>query len=187
MLALWLMACNSNAPTSSADAPFDISKLASERWIIDPRTDGEDGTAILVLSTEELPCGALSTAGDDLDELVLNGQGLLFMLEYGSWGDQEHGEDWSGLWMGGYGYSAERGARNMMSLAFSDGFIYFLDGYYSGYFGSSTWVNIETAGESVSGDYNTNFWSGSFEADSCGEWEEEIRDTGHTGHTGWDR
>ena len=188
MLALVLMACSSNAPTSTPDAPFDIDKLASQRWIVSPNTDGEDGTAILLLSTEDIPCSAMSTAGSDLDELVLNGDGLLFYFQYDSWGDQRHGEDWTGLWMGGYGYSEERGERTMMSLAFSDGFLYFLDGYYSSYFGSSTWANIDSAGANVSGDYSTSFWSGSFKAESCGAWEEEERETGHTGWGDtWDR
>lgn len=185
MLALWFLACTpASTPSASADAPFDIGRLVSQKWIVDPDTDAEDGQGILVLSTKDLDCGELSTAGDDLDELVLDGEGILFYIGYNSWGDNQHGEDWTGLWMGGYAYSGTRGERMMYSLAFSDGFLYFLDGYYSSYFGSSSWLRVDSADDGLKGSYQTNYWSGDFKADSCGKWEEEVRDTGRD--TGWD-
>lgn len=184
MLLTVLAACSNKAPDNSADAPFEIGALKSQIWIIDPDTDEEDGAGFLILSTEELSCSDVSAAGDDLDELVLEGEGLLFMLEYGSWGDSEHGQDWTGLWMGGYAYSATRGGRQLLSLAFSDSFLYFISGYYSWYGGSGTWLDVTGDTDGLQGSYTTDYWSGEFDAISCGEWHEEPRDTDR--HTGWD-
>ena len=186
MLALSLMACSLTGPKSSADAPFDIGRFESQRWIVDPRNDEENGIGILLLSTEAVGCGQLSTAGDDLEDLIASGEGLLFMLDYYGYGDQAPGGGWTGLWMGGSAYSPQKGDRYMRSIAFSDSFFYFLDGYYAAYFGSTTWINVEDDSDGLSGTFQTSYWSGKFDADSCGEWEVEVRDTGHTGDTYWD-
>lgn len=176
MLALLFMACSFNTnPKSDSEAPFDIGRLTSQRWIQAPDTNTKQGQGVLVLSTEELGCDSLSTAGTDLDELVLKGQGLLFLLDYNSSEEDPHGEDWSGLWMG-YASNADRGRRYMQVLAFNDGFLYFLDGYYS--YGGGSWLNINADSDGLSGSYQADSWSGNFKSESCGDWTPSNPDTG---------
>ncbi len=79
--------------------------------------------------------------------------------------------------MGGYAYSGTRGGRVMLSLAFSEGWLYFIDGYYSSYFGgATTWVKIDEDDNGLKGSYETSHWSGSFDATSCGAWDEHVYD-----------
>ena len=182
MLALSLLACSLTGTKSTADAPIDMGRFASQRWIVDPNNEADNGVGLLLLSTGEVSCSEFSTAGYDLEKAVRSGEGLIFMLEYESDDDQSPG--WTGLWSGGYAYSDVKGERYLQSLAFSDTFLYYLGGYYSS---DSSWVNIEDASDGLSGTFQNSYWSGKFDTEACGAWEEgEKLDTWYNDTNSWD-
>jgi hypothetical protein len=159
-----------NSIETRGDPPFEIASARSVLWAQDPETSSEEGEAALVISDDEMGCEAITAQNMyyDIEEVMLEGQGLMFVLEYDSWGSAEQPLDWEGLWMTGYGMGG--GAERMMyPLAFSDGFLYFLGGYYG--IGDSSWLRIDTwAEDGVRGSYSTEYWSGNFDAQNCGDW-----------------
>ncbi len=183
LVGVLALGCNrNNSISTTGDPPFEIKNLKSVLWAQDPSTDAREGAAALVLSDEQIGCDQL-TAHDvysDLDELTLDGQGLMFLLAYDSWGNDVAPQDWEGLWMTGYAYGGGGAERMMYPMAFSDGFIYFLGGWYG--IGDSSWLDIIAyASGGVNGRYSTEYWAGDFYAENCGDWG-----TGGPGFdTGW--
>jgi len=166
---------------TTGDPPFDISKARSVLWAQDPDTDEYEGMAALVISEQAMDCEALTTRNlyNNLDQLMFEGQGLMFLIEYDSWGNDAQPQDFEGLWMSGYAYG-QGGERSMFPMAFSDGFLYFLGGWYG--MGSTSWLDIVAyASGGVSGNYSTEYWSGDFHAENCGEWAGSNQDW----ETGW--
>lgn len=165
-----------------AESPFLLGDMDNHYWVTDPDNDEEDGEGILILSSATIGCAKLTDSNLGwLDELVLEGSGMLFLLEYDSWGDDAHGEDWEGLWVTGYAYSGTRGERLMRDFVFQDGFLYM--GAYYGMFNDS-WLQVDSDQGGLTGSYSAEHASGSFEAQNCGDWTEPV-DT-DWGGTGWD-
>ena len=183
LLATVITGCSDGRGTihTTGDPPFEISQAKSVLWAQDPDTDEYEGMAALVISDQAMDCEALTRRNlyYDLDELMLEGQGLMFILEYDSWGSNAQPQDFEGLWMTGYAYG-HGGGRLMYPLAFSDGFLYFLGGWYG--MGSTSWLDIVAyASGGVSGSYSTEYWSGDFHAENCGDWAERNQ----SWDTGW--
>ncbi|MFH1468203.1 MAG: hypothetical protein ABIO70_27700 [Pseudomonadota bacterium] len=186
LAVLGLAACNKgNSIHTRGDPPFEISSAKSVLWAQDPDTDTQEGMAVLVISEDDLGCDAITAHNMyyDLEDAILDGQGLMFVLEYDSWSGFQGTLDWEGLWMTGYGYGGDA-ERMMYPLAFSDGFLYMLGGYYG--IGDSSWLMVDAwATGGVSGSYSTEYWSGDFHAENCGDWApyQSHWDTGWD--TGW--
>ncbi len=179
--ALFLMllaGCDAdNGVTTHGDPPFSIDKAGTVLWAEDPGNDQRDGIAVLLISDDPIDCGDITSQNFyyDLDEVVLEGQGLMFLLRYDSWGSDAPPLDWEGLWMSGYAYGGDA-YRTLFPMAFSDGFLYFLGGYYG--IGDSSWLDVVAyASGGVSGSYATEYWSGEFYAENCGAWAGEPDDT----------
>lgn len=166
-----------------AESPFDLGDMDNHYWVTDPDNDEEDGDGILILSSESIGCAALTaTEMDWLDEVVLQGSGMMFLMAYNSWSEDVHGDDWEGLWVTGYAYSSTRGEREMRDFVFQDGFIY-MGAYYGVY--NDSWLQVDSDQGGLSGSYSAEHGAGNFEAQDCGDWTEDERDTDFGG-SGWD-
>jgi hypothetical protein len=187
---------------STTAAPWEMGDLSNAVWVTDPDNDRRDGNAVLILSSNPLDCDTVTEVDDEWEmvQTLGEGNGLMFFFEYdnyqtGGGGDDDveeevlddqapspadPGEDWEGLWMGGYGMAADESVqRSMASLAFHDGFVYVLD-----YYGGGSWLRIDTMTDGApAGEYNAVYWTGTFAAENCGEWQ-EYNYGGDTGH--WD-
>ncbi len=181
-LALTIGACDAdNDITSHGNPPFEISKATSVLWAEDPGNTPREGWAVLIISDEQLGCDAITSQDFywNLDEVVLEGQGLMFLLGFDSYGTSGTTLDWEGLWMSGYAFGSDAD-KALYTFAFSDGFLYFLGGYYG--MGDSSWLDVVAyASGGVSGSYSSDYWSGDFHADHCGDWAGEPGDS-----YGWD-
>jgi hypothetical protein len=189
LLVLALTACDSDSDiTTHGDPPFAIDKATSVLWAEDPGNTQRDGWAVLIISDETIGCDAITSQDFywNLDDIVLEGQGLMFLLEFDTWGSSSATLDWEGLWMSGYAYGNDA-ERSLYSFAFSDGFLYYLGGYYG--MGATSWLNVVAyASGGASGSYSTEYWSGDFHADHCGEWAGEAGDSTiwDSGYWWWD-
>ncbi len=177
MLLLLFGNCSCGGGCSSQDgivdlegAPFSLQEAETILWITNPGDTEE--SAVLLVTTAELSCGAL--AENDFynwDETVMEGSGLIFVLDQNLYGDTGEGGDtigWTGLWMGES--MGEGGYRTLESHAFHQGQAFTLD---AGYVGGSTWLDIESSdSDDLSGSFATTWWSGSFTAARCGVWAE---------------
>jgi len=177
-LGLMLGGCGvDNDITTHGDPPFEIEQASTVLWAEDPGNTQGEGWAVLIISDDPISCDAVTSQDfyRNLDEVVLEGQGLMFLLGFDSWGGASQTLDWEGLWMSGYAYGSNT-ERGLYSFAYSDGFVYFLGGYYG--MGDSSWLDVVAyASGGVSGGYSTEYWSGDFHAEHCGDWAGAPADT----------
>ena len=157
------------------NAPFKIGRIKSALFTTDPDNDDDGGDAMLLLTDESQDCDAVEQwQGDDDDAIedLFVGNGLLFVLEAWKRDDFDDEGDWSGLFVQGYSYGIGNGTdRTMVAAAYQDGSLFTLGSYYSS--GEPSWVDVDSEGETVKGKFDTPFWHGSFNAERCGEWEED--------------
>lgn len=192
-----LAGCHSGKTSveSSSDAPFSLADVKATIMGVDPDNDTHDGMALMILSDQDVSCGEMSSLpmGGDLDssalyDLVDNASGLMFLFRYYDYevsSSEATPQDISffeGLWTGLMIHYTEDDdlRRTMMALGFSDGYLMLIDGYYSYYLGSDSWVDIrDISDDSLSGAYHTRWWSGDFNATYCGAWQPapETHDT----------
>lgn len=173
LLLMALMACpagkgGSGSASSDENAPFALNKFDSALFFGEVDEDGEWGEGYLLLSTEEVSCDDI---GDDEFYDILTdpiGSGLLFLVQW--YREDPEDEDplsgFEGLYLGGYGYNyEEEAARVSLAVAFHEGYYYILSGYYSG----GSWIRFDQVSESAAeGEFDTEYWSGTFDADNCG-------------------
>ncbi len=170
MLLTLLLACTGAQVKNSANAPFSVSGSAAV-WAVSSENDADEGEAILLLSDGQSDCDALTKGNllNDIDDTDIEGTGLMFAFM-----QEDAGSDFTGLWMSGYAYGSDGAERSMVMLPFADGFFYISYGWYYGV-GSTTWVRIDKDDDKVSGEFASDYWSGSFSAENCGEWDEPER------------
>ncbi len=170
MLSLILIACTGGDDESSSDAhaPFSLEG-ASAYWVTQPGY--YNSLAVLIIS-KEADCQTVSEQYlfSDLDAELFEGEGLLFLMQQETWGSENDGTDFTGLWMGaGFSDSIER---NMSTIAYSRGLLYILEWGYSWYYGdASSWVNVDSQDGTVAGRFYTDMWQGDFVAEDCGSWD----------------
>ena len=181
LLLVTLMACSApkggkGSASSHDDAPFALDEFQSALFIGLADDDYEWGEGYLVLSTEELSCDDLDDEGyyNVLFDPV--GSGLFYYL---MWENERPEREnlyvgFEGLYMGGYSYSDELEAgRASGVIVFHEGYYYVLSGFYS----AGSWLRLDRVTEgTVNGDFNTEYWTGSFKAENCGVEEESDDD-----------
>ncbi len=152
-------------------APYSLTDVHAVLWAAAPENDEQDAEAALIFTTAELDCADFTDVDvyDDIDATLLEGSGLIFLLEQRSYDtDEDPLSGWTGLWMG-EAY-AENQRRSAYSFAFDQGQVYMLGSYYGG---GDTWLDIASTGEDdLKGSFSTTFWSGGFTATRCGYWAE---------------
>lgn len=164
---------------STTTAPFELSGKTA-LFATDPGNTYDDGSAVLLVSDNSLDCESLTSnaIGDGLDEVVLEGEGVLFLLSYDHYDGAVTDFDFTGLWMAGYAYNADSSSeKSMGAVAYSDGFVYLNYAMYYGFTGD--WLRIDSLSSStVKGAFSTVWWSGDFSAKNCGDWTASApRDT----------
>jgi hypothetical protein len=168
---------------TSKDAPFDVKAVKSAIWSEGGENDAQYQSALLLLSTEKIECGAVEgkPVSEVLDELTRAGSGLWFGFEQVV-ADGGAALEWTGTWMadGDLPGSEIWGYRSIEANAFETGVIYGLPS------DDGPWVRLdEVEGEGVKGEFWTPFWRGRFDAESCGAWIYDTTTTTTTVDTGF--
>lgn len=169
-MLLLLLGCGEGASIDvKAGAPFTLQGKHA-LWAESEANTTHGGQAALVITDTAIGCGALTNYNlfDDFDRFSLEGSGLLFALFFDAGRDGLAG--FEGLWMTGYAYGNDA-ERQMAMLTYSDGFLYLNYAWYYGLSGG-TWLQIDAVGDTVTGSFASDYWSGTFRATNCGKWDE---------------
>jgi hypothetical protein len=162
-----LLACG--GVRTSGDAPFRMGTVRAS--LFSTRDAAYDGAAILVLSTGVLDCGDLEgRAYPDLVEQTSDAdEGLLLELSQSAGyrgGDEPSLPDWDGLYTDSGASLVGSGASRYLSVsAFQDGLVF--DVYSAEH---PAWVRLEVGSGTATGEFETVWWEGRFDAVECGDW-----------------
>jgi len=156
--------------------PMEIGKIQSALWVDYLGGDGDDGygTAMLVMSDEELDCddlleqlGGYYWLSDD-DSFISDGNGLLMLWTWWRWDDDNAG--YEGTYAsGGYGYAyaySDDGQeeRRLGILPFGNGMLWTPLGAGQGFGVISSHDDDEVIGR-----FDTDLVDGGFTAEHCGQ------------------
>ncbi|MBN1334895.1 MAG: hypothetical protein JXB39_02940 [Deltaproteobacteria bacterium] len=175
-LLLLILGCAPDPDSASIEngdhAPWLFESARSALWTVDPLTDGRLGEALLLLTTEETDCDALTEAFGT-DSLAVFGQetGLAFFLSYRLDRASSSDPDWTGFYMGqDYDIGSDgEDQRYVGVLAFRDGVAYILGSDEGG----GAWLRVRRADEEVvEGSFYAIHWWGDLSAEVCGPWED---------------
>jgi len=159
-------------------APWEFSSPSAVLWTEDPYTDGESGEALLLLTTGETDCDALTGSfAEDSLAVLGRGTGLAFFVSYDLQREASVEPDWTGFYMGqDYDLPSHgQNVRFMGVLAFHEGTAYILGSDEGG----GAWLRLDRADdEAVEGSFYAVHWWGGFTADDCGPWDTRPYGTG---------
>lgn len=173
---LWIAAGCGGGVHSSPDAPFEIGGIKSGLWSVSANNDAQYQSGILLLSDEKIDCSTIAgnPPFEAIDELTRGGKGLLFLFDQNV-ADGGAVLEWTGTWTsyGDLPGSGEWGSRFLTATAFETGVIYEMASE------PSDWVRLDEVGDKVEGEFWTEWWRGTFDAEACGAYEDVV-DTGIT-------
>jgi hypothetical protein len=154
-------------------APFTLVG-AQALWVTDPSSDAEEGGAVLFIGTSKVDCVALSDQDfyQEFNPTLIEGQGLIFLLSYDSWGETVHGSSFEGMWMSGKGFKPSTtggSSRSLEVLTFQEGYYFYPEDANNNILGQA-WLEIEKEEGSIKGRFSADPWGRAFSAEDCGVW-----------------